>query len=151
MLIVLMKLISLVQIIGGVIGCVMTALSAMRNISAPPVFIVHIVYILLYTAAVFAGVLLWKKDAKGRSISMAIQAIQIPYISIPALYYKFVCGTGVVLGLQGQELTYKLFSGSYWSLSIPNRDVPAEIAINIVAVVLFIFLFSMGRSYTTKQ
>lgn len=89
------KLISIYEIIGGVLGLIITMFmlifSAMsvKEINAP---ILILIVIVLYILSLVAGICLLKKKQKGIILSIVVQIFQIPYIVTSSFTYIFIAG-----------------------------------------------------------
>jgi hypothetical protein len=90
-----MKIIAVLEIIGGLSGFLMTAWFLVLTPFDPMVLILAPIVFLIYGLSVFAGIALWRGRKYGRTASIVVQCLQIPKIFSPALIFIFSFGFDV--------------------------------------------------------
>jgi hypothetical protein len=86
------RIISVLEIIGGIFGILFTA----WQIAVSPINIFTIIFGLvilgIYVLSLVAGVALWQGRPFGRTASIIVQAIQLPKIMSPTIIFTFSFG-----------------------------------------------------------
>src|SRR4029077_20383200 len=86
------RIIAVLEIIGGIVGIILTA----WQIAVSPINIFTIIFGLvilgIYVLSLIAGVALWQCRPFGRTASIIVQAIQLPKIISPAIIFTFSFG-----------------------------------------------------------
>src|SRR5258706_9738849 len=119
------RIIAVLQIIGGLLGIAFTSwtmATQMSNILSAPIGVIEV---LIDFLAVVAGIALWRETSFGRKASIVIQLIQLPKIASPAIVFLFSFGFDVwvhasssgVVGIQTSVSFNQLF------LNVPNAPV----------------------------
>lgn len=98
------KLIGLYQLITGVFGLVLILFSAMTKgaelFQSQNAIVLIVVGVLLFGLLAWAGYGLLNDIKKAKLYSMFLQAIQIIYIAIPGMLYKFTSAGFISLGFK---------------------------------------------------
>jgi hypothetical protein len=133
------KVIAVLQIIGGIASVVFMPWTQILhiNILALPI---AIIVLLINLLAVVAGIALWGETSFGRNASLAVQAIQLPKIMSAAIVFMFSFGldvwvhasAGGVVGIQFSIFNNQLF------LNVP--DAPGALGISITSVIALVIL-----------
>ena len=90
-----MKIIAVLEIIGGISGFLIVAWILVSMPFEPIVLILAPIVFLIYALSLFAGVALWRERKYGRTASIVVQCIQIPKIFSPVLVFVFSFGFDV--------------------------------------------------------
>ena len=130
----------MLQIIGGLIGIVSFSwviVTQMSNVFSGMIGIIEVIIDIL---AVVAGIALWGGRSFGRKASLAIQLIQLPKITSPAIIFLFSFGfdfwvhaspSGIV-GFQFSVFFNQIF------LNVPNA--PVDFGVSITAIIAIAIL-----------
>jgi hypothetical protein len=142
------KMISFIEIAGGILGIVTTILLISNNYNGVMSALFLGIPLMPFILSLSAGILLWKKMKLGIILSAIIQLIQIPIISIKGFFYKFFSGFELswiypfpqdinhqVLLNIGGNLNWKL--GKFYFMT---GDYPELIGINLFALMLLVLL-----------
>jgi hypothetical protein len=92
-----------------------------------------------------AGLLLWRRDARGIPLSILAQAVQVPFLLTPHWRYSFFAGLDLIVAARsdGGTLFWPAAGGSldfHWSPA-PRPDVQVSLwGVNLVALVCFFIL-----------
>lgn len=141
--------IAILQVIGGGLGLLVSFqyLSDVGNIDAF-VVLITMIFIVFYLTSIFAGWLLWKEHPQGITLSMFIQLLQIPQISIPGFVYIFINPLDISLVMRSSSFPVSItefsfgpdiFFGSSWSFYVGAFE-EFLVGFNVLALVLLIFL-----------
>jgi hypothetical protein len=96
---------------------------------------VGIVALCGYILSIVAGVLLYKNSKKGVFLSLLLQIIQIPRISILGFSYYFFSGVAFSLSLPKLSINLSKFNIFYSS-----RDISFSLSVGLMALILAVFL-----------
>ena len=87
-----MKIIAVLEIIGGIFGMLLVVwILAMTPFNPLSLLILPIV-VAIYVLSLIAGIALWRGRKYGRTASIVVQCIQIPKIISPAVVFMFSFG-----------------------------------------------------------
>lgn len=150
------RTVAVFEMIGGLLGVVIILHSlglqvvlVLSGVVGPVWLLVSILFLILYLLCLVAGLLLWKKDARGVILSKLIQALQITQLTTAGFSYQFVAGFGVTLFIASTRLGIEF--------QLPSLDVgrvsqsePFSLGVNIIALFIFAYLFK-GRPKGQKQ
>ena len=133
------KLIAWSEIIGGTIGLLLLAYLTFKTAVLPTtVVILPGLSGFLFTIA--AGALLMRNTARGRLLSMAVQAVQIPLVSTAAFAFRFQAGPQALVGAWGREsVAYVGFRTDY-TLQLSPISEPHGFVVNLAAVFGLVWL-----------
>jgi hypothetical protein len=134
------RIIAILEIIGGLFGMVFVIWAMIHQTSNIFSRMIGIVEVLIEILAVVAGTALWAETSFGRKASLAIQLIQLPKITSPAIIFMFSFGFDVwvhassdgVVGIQTSVSFNQLF------LNVPNA--PVDFGISITAIIALAIL-----------
>ncbi len=154
--------IAILQIIGGGMGIWVSIqyLADDGNIDAF-VLLVTSIFIAFYLTGIYAGWLLWKEHPQGITLSMFIQLLQLPQISIPGITYLFVNSLEISLVIWSNSLPVSFTDihfgpdmtfGSYWGLTLGGFE-EFFVGLNVLSLAILLYLRSKRRlvSQTTPQ
>jgi hypothetical protein len=134
------RTIAILQIAGGAFTFCYIAWSLVTQLANIASGIIGIVELLIDIAAVVAGITLWRGTSFGRKASLAIQFIQLPKVTSPAIIFLFTFGFDVwvhaspdgLVGIQFSVFNHQLF------LNVPNA--PVNFGISITAIIALVIL-----------
>jgi len=134
------RIIAILQVIGGFLGMVFVVWAMIAQTSNIFSRAIGIVELLIEILAIVAGIALWIETPFGRKASMAIQLIQLPKITSPAIIFMFSFGFDLwvhassdgVVGFQTSVFFNQLF------LNVPNA--PVDFGVSITAIVALLIL-----------
>jgi hypothetical protein len=141
---VLRRLISALELIGGVCGLVLLTKQLPTFRVDARVIILAPIAITIYLMSFVAGALFWRGHRAGRIASIIVQAIQLPKMASPLLIFMFSFGFDfypyvvVVRGVSHVEVDYKLLA--FYNLYLGQPGFPFAFGISIPAVVFLIML-----------
>jgi hypothetical protein len=151
----LLRLISGLEVIGGVGGLVILA----KQI---PAFRVEINVILLapiaigiYLMSLVAGLLLLREHRAGRIASIIVQAIQLPKLVSPLLVFMFSFGFDfypfivVARGVSRVEAEFRLFA--FYNLYLNRPEMPVAFGVSIPAIAFLIVLLRYKPGSTQEK
>jgi hypothetical protein len=133
------KVIAVLQLIGGVAGVVFLPWAQIPHVNVL-VWPIAIIVLLINLLAVIAAIALWCEMSFGRAVSLAIQTIQLPKIMSAPLVFMFSFGLDVwvhaspsgVVGIQFSIFNNQLF------LNVPNA--PGAFGISITSIIALVIL-----------
>ena len=127
------KLIAWSEIIGGTLGLLLLAYLTFKTAVLPTAAVI-LPGLSGFLFTIAAGVLLARNTARGRLLSMAVQAVQIPLVSTAAFSFRFQAGPQALVGAWGREsVAYFGFRTDYTLLLPPVSD-PHGLVVNLAAV-----------------
>ena len=100
-------------------------------------------------ASIVAGVLLYRGEERGRRLSLVVQALQIPRLTLPGLAYGLAIGVEVRLRLSGGLLGLDGAVHSALTLAFGSHGLPLYLGINLLSLVVFLRLMRGGRATVT--
>lgn len=142
----------LVTIPGGVFGFVVTLRAILAgNIRGIAAVSLVVCVLLAFAFVTLAGILYWRDPKESTPLMWAL-AIQIPWVSLPGIVYKFVVGAYGFVGLvvTHNSENYSIgFSangslGSLFEIRI-LQNANIELGVNAVALALLLLLRRFGR------
>lgn len=130
-----LRLISLVELLGGILGILLVVLSIYnfsQGTANAPTLLRAIMLAIPYSLSIAFGWWLWDADPRGVKWSKLIYGLQIPVVLSPLISYEFDCGLQFSAGLlienfadgshyAGAHLLNRFF-GSGWSIVILPSD-----------------------------
>jgi len=134
---VLTRIIAVFEVVGGVLGLVMSlvlTMSARLDSTSAAVFIAP------NCLAVYGGILLWRGAGRGYVISSALQLAQLIRFSSSFLFYEFVLGFAFTVGAGVRSFFFYPKIGSTGLIALAHTGAPFRIGINVVAVAALIYL-----------
>ena len=154
---VLFTIVAVLQVVGGLIGFWYLGTHRPWGDSSVPSTVgargtVWVVFLVLYVAAVVAGVLLIFRQRPGQMVSAFVQALQVPSVSVLGLTYSFVVGAGLVAELRwpGPETYLSWILGSQFALFVGGKGVASSLGVNALALLLLILTFPWRHTAGAK-
>lgn len=131
-----------VEIIGGVIGVLITAYYLVRNYNNVTFVILLSISVVSYIIVLIAGYWLFRQTRRGLILSRIIQLFQIPNLISSLLIYDFIAGLdfSILAGIKGLRFTF--YFGSRLDLFVLRPRVEFELGVNLIAVIFFVVLMS---------
>jgi hypothetical protein len=139
-------------VVGGLYGAAMTLLAFFR--ADAPGFGVSVLFgciLLGFVYVTAAGLLDWRKPRQVRPLIWAL-AIQIPWVSMPGLVYKFAAGFLWAITLYATQKSGKYSSGFNIRFKVGStselrflQDAPLELGVNVAALALLVLLRKSTR------
>ncbi len=145
-------------ILGGLQGIVITLRLFFRDGSQGSLAFFLLGWVLIgYAFVTVAGLVFWRQPKRIRPMRWA-QAIQVPWISMPGVVYKFAAGlTGAVAFVfshtgekyaAGYETSWKLGSSCKLSLLL---NAPLELGINVAPLAVLFLLREIQREASRER
>lgn len=139
------RLIAILEIIGGLSGVVFVALEL---IAAPPnraTLILGAIALAVYLLSLIAGITLWMERPFGRDASIIIQAIQIPKYTSQVLIFLFSFGFdayvyGIVTSNAQTVFGVEFKFLAFYRLFVNVLDAPAGFGISIPGCAFLVML-----------
>jgi len=135
-----------VEIFGGVSGIIVTVVIVVNSGMNFFTALLGGIGVSLSALCVGAGVLLWRNHPAGMTLSLIIQALQIPRVSFGGLLYYFFLGIDTGLAVSGLEpgadlrVHFSLNFGGNLRLNIGTDPNPIMLGVNIFAIFAFSYL-----------
>jgi len=135
------RIISVLEIIGGVFGLAFMGFVVLTNPNPIGIFSLSlaILSVGIYVLSFAAGVALWRGLAFGRKTSIIVQALQLPKIFSPAVIFMFSFGFDVWINyLQSGEsfnLGFQLRFLAFNQLFFNMQDAPTGFGVSIVSCI----------------
>jgi hypothetical protein len=134
------RIIAVLEMLGGLFGMVSTSWAIVTQTSNIFSIVIGMVEVLIDVFAVVAGIALWAETSFGRKASLAIQLIQLPKITSPAIIFMFSFGFDVwvhaspfgVVGFQTSVSFNQLV------LNLPNSTV--DFGVSLTAIIALAIL-----------
>ncbi len=152
------RIIAIWEMIGGLLG-IIVSIRYMFVLAVKPVELpFYALFIGLYLLSGVAGWYLWKNQRRGISLSILIQALQIPYFSFPGfITYLLTLPLGIVVMLYGSftgsesqiGFHLQLFVLPEWSLRFGGIEGQFVLGANVVALICLGYLASHLRKSTS--
>lgn len=139
------KIISILEMVGGVIGICFViwwfAVVPFNLIS----FLLSPILIGVYILSFTAGLLLWRENPYGRTTSIIVQVIQIPKVFSPLIVFMFSFGFDVWLHIliwDNKYLNYgfELKFLAFHQLFINSQNAPIGVGFSVTALIFLIML-----------
>jgi len=150
----LRKLIAASELLGGVIWVVEIAFGKVPFPHGASGFVQLACEVLLFSAAVAGGVLLWRDDVRGYRLSLAVQGCQILRLVSSRLTFLVTCGIRLTCDYApfvpkelGRTYLFVGYSGVEVELASNN---PLAIGVNVVAVLCLVWLLRNVRAAQTR-
>jgi len=151
-----LRIISVLEIIGGVFGLITT----IWWFSISPINIYSLLLlpipIAIYILSFLAGYWLWKGTPLGRTASIIIQAVQLPKIYSSLLIFMFSFGFDVWIqfiilnnGLSNFGFQFMFLSSSQIFFNV--KDAPTGIGISLTALIFLIMLVKHRQETTVAE
>jgi len=145
-------LISICEIIGGILGILLQIEAVLKIINSSLTtylkmynLLFVIFMLILYAMTTIAGILLCKKKQKGIILSIIVQAFQIPYISMIKISYSFIAGLqfGIAIKIFSTgpkiALLYHLGSSYLYGLNIGYSQYTV-LGVNFIPIIVISYL-----------
>ena len=131
------KTIAILQIIGGVAGIVFMPWTQIPNINifSLPVIILEILIDLL---AIAAGIALWCETSFGRKASVAVQLIQLPKITSPAILFMFSFGLDFWVHASPSGIVGFQFSVFCTQIVLNVPNAPVDFGVSVTAIIALV-------------
>jgi hypothetical protein len=133
------KLIAWSEIVGGTLGLLLLAYLTFKTAVLPTAAVI-LPGLSGFLFTIAAGVLLARNTARGRLLSMAVQAVQIPLVSTAAFAFRFQAGPQALVG---ESASYIGFRTDY-TLQFPPVSEPHGLVVNLAAVFALMWLAVEG-------
>jgi hypothetical protein len=133
------KLLACSEVAGGVLGLLLLAYVDYKTGILPTV-IVLLPGLSGFIFTTAAGLMLWRDTARGRLLSLVVQAVQIPLVSTSAFGLWFQAGPQVLIGAWGQRPVAYLGFRSDYTLALPPVSEPPGFVVNLAAMGAFAWL-----------
>jgi uncharacterized membrane protein len=146
-----MKAVSLLLIIGGVVGIIVALITEVRFLSIPgaPFFSPSVaivgVFNLIYGWGIWTGVDLWRGKNQALLWARILFAMQILAITVPGFTYEFHTGFIIQVLFRGAEIHFGFNLGSSFAFYISQSIEGFALGINVFAVGVFVYLLGAGR------
>lgn len=131
----LMKIIAVLEILGGVVGLAVVFVFSSAFLPSPFAVILGA---LMFSLAILAGILLWRERPIGCWLSFVIQVLQIPWLAFDHLYYRFVAGVALTIGLRGDRITLGSYLGGVFNVAFERGDDVHQL--NVIALGACLYL-----------
>ena len=143
-----LRLIAVTEVVGGILGIVVSAGGLMPGSSSSGV-IMSLLFLVLYALLVFAGVGLWRLRPGGGVLSVALQLAQVVHLALPRFAFLFFGGLGLIVGFGTDGLSASPFWGARFRLAITHgwgtasEAHPWSVSLNLVALACAVYLAAM--------
>lgn len=137
------------QIIGGIIGFILTAIIPFNTTLTSFFQIIHLgIGFLLYSFSIICGTLLLKSRTKALTLSLINQFFQILFISILGFGFRYSSGIFFTIGIELSNGNILFEAGaSSWQVEWNWESDSKAIHINIIALALIILIDNLRRKY----
>lgn len=152
------KLISIYEIVGGVLGLmaaifmVIFSVISIQKINYP---LLIFAIIALYILSLVAGVCLLKKKQQGIMLSIIVQIFQIPYIITSSFTYIFISGlmigAKVTFVSQMSRTTGMFYLGSSFSLPYGSGIQNVILGINFIPILIIGYFLKIKNQIINKD
>ena len=132
-------IVSIIQIVGGLVGLGLIGRSLLTEQTTHSIAIGQVVFILAFTFGIVAGVILIMRPKLGLWLSAVFQAMQIPILIGPTVAYALFSGVCFNLYRHATGFGFNFLFGSRYYLAIRSGE-PWMVGINALALVLFVLL-----------
>src|SRR4051812_23121023 len=144
-----LRALAIYQVIGGLLGLIVTILAVIQFASFTPfIILLFAVAFGLYIFSLISGWLLWNQYTAGIQCSLINQYLQIVQFAIGGCAYTYISGGYFSLGI---DLTYSyrllVHFGiiSTWQLKAFTQTPLVQLSFNFIAILLVIFLTQVKR------
>jgi len=142
-----------VTVLGGLHGIVLS-LRALFSPSSQGTSVFFSAILIAYIYVTAAGVIFWRQPNKTRPLMCAL-AIQIPWISLPGLVYKFSAGLYIFVAIIAEHHGDKYSAGLNGKFNLGAscefrllQNAPMELGVTVAALAA---LFLLSRSITSAS
>ena len=138
-----LSILAINQIIGGVIGIILTIYVMTTAVTFSLLLITILIFIFgLYCYSILCGVLIFKSPLTGLKYSLINQYLQILYFSIVGYGFKYLSGLYFSLEFDLGDLpSFQLQGGvSTWNINFKNAFEIKTVGINFIAILLILFI-----------
>lgn len=138
-----LSILAINQIIGGVLGIILTVYVMTTAVTFSLLLITILIFIFgLYCYSILCGILIFKSPLTGLKNSLINQYLQILYFSILGYGFKYLSGLYISVELDlGNLPSFQLQGGiSTWNINFKNAFEIKTVGINFIAVLLIIFI-----------
>jgi len=153
-----MKAISLLLMLGGVLGVGIAIVIDARYLMSPgakffsPSVAIAGVFILLFGWAVWTGIDLWRGRSHALTWARILFAIQIPTIIVPGFSYEFHVGFIARLMVSSAvRINFGFNLGSSFNFYVASSIQQFAVGINVFAVAVLIYLMHAERPAAVKS
>ena len=140
------KFISLIQIIGGILGILISFQFLILLLLPTNLFI-----LLVFLLSLIAGIWLWQEKKLGYLLTYIVQILQVPYIVTNVISYSIVSGLQLAFIIEFSSqilnLNTRFWIGSNANFSIFNEVPFSALGFNIVPLIIILYLVN----YQLKQ
>jgi hypothetical protein len=139
------KLIAWLEILGGALGLVFFLAGILKGTVVPLGLLLLIGALVFFSLNVIAGVLLLRNNSIGQVLSILVQAIQIPHLTISTFILRILAGVNIIVGTGVLPTTGKpgahFSPGVYWTFTVsPISNGQFFFGINILSLLALIYL-----------
>jgi len=138
--------IAALEVVGGFAGLAIASQMALRSISIPSAALVFSLVALPMLLSLRAGQLLWKRQPRGRALSLFVQACQLPVLQIGVIKYNFFVGGRLALLWMASDVYPRVDLGAVLTLQFAGSAAPTIVGINVVALWAVWYLWRIARS-----
>ncbi len=138
-----LSILAINQIIGGVIGIILTIYIMTTAVTFSLLLITILIVIFgLYSYSILCGVLILKTPLTGLKYSLINQYMQILSFSILGYGFKYLCGLYFLLEFDlGNLPSFQLQWGlSTWNINFKNAPEIKTVGINFITILLILFI-----------
>ncbi|MCD6394071.1 MAG: hypothetical protein J7M40_11255 [Planctomycetes bacterium] len=141
----------LLQIGGGILGCVIIGLVLLKTDQTRVTVMFNAAFLAVFAFGILAGIALIMKPGLGLALSLIFQGIQIPLFASPAVYYKmFSGGFFNVCWHQDRWDANFAFLTSRFYFYLDGAE-PLFFGVNILALALFVLLIRELWRHTAEM
>ncbi|MFC4740602.1 hypothetical protein ACFO3U_11425 [Flavobacterium ponti] len=149
------KTLGFYQIIGGILGCLVTVrfLPSFGSINGGILFLILII-ISLHLYSIFCGYLLLKnKLIKGLNLSIFNQFIQILSFGVLGFYFEHISGiyAGIKLNLINDAILTFMSGISSSAIVINDHIEYKELSINIIALIMVNVIYNLKSEVEKRE
>ncbi len=144
-----LKALAIYQVVGGLLGLIVTTFHLLRFPSFTPLIILlFTVAFGLYIFSLLSGWLLWNQYTAGIQCSLTNQYLQIIHFAIGGWAYTYISGGHFSMGID-LTYSYRLLVDfgllSTWQLKAFTDTPAVQLSFNFVAILLVVFLTHVKR------
>jgi hypothetical protein len=126
--------IAALEVVGGFAGLAIASQLAFNALSFPAGAALFGMLGVPMLLSLRAGQLLWNEKARGRALSIFVQACQIPVVQVAAFHYEFFVGARVGLLWKSAGLFTPLNLGAGASVQFAGEALPTILGVNLLAL-----------------
>jgi hypothetical protein len=146
----MLKVISLFQIVGGIIGILFVTSIFIKNAESGPLVLVGFFSICFYVYSLYCGITLLKPSKKSFKHTTVNLSLQIMHISIPKFSFEYVSGLSIKLGISFNNTTSIDFGLGLSVFKFAFNEEMHNHLIGINLVALF-FLYQVKKLHEANQ